>query len=184
LPLRFDFARPLMLLVVAIGLVVGAVTVTKVAETMSGAKPAVTPGRASSIVWANRVFDSKQQLGRWLRSRGTTYHSWKARYPAAAAVLEHRPPPAPATVAAVAAAPPRTTAVAAAAVSHGGHALRDAIIGLLVAVTLACAAAALLPEQLLARFPAVARTVVPHRELLLAGAAALSVGLLVGAVLT
>jgi hypothetical protein len=49
---------------------------------------------------------------------------------------------------------------------------------------IACAVAAALPGTVAYRFPAVAQRVVPHRDLLLASAAALVVGLVIGTALT
>ena len=154
----------------------------KVAQTIAGAKPAVETGRPTSIVWASRVFDSSAQLRHWLRSRGASYVAWESRYPAAAAVLERRPAP---TAKVTTTSPPPVHAVAAAATSPSGHGyLRDIMLALLAAAGAACAAAAATPAPVLVRFPTVARAVLPHRDLLFAGAAALTVGLLVGAVLT
>lgn len=171
-----------MLLLIVAAVVAVAISWAKVAQTIAGAKPAVAPGRPTSIVWANRVFDSSAQLRRWLRSRGSSYVAWEQRYPSAAAILERRPAP---TVEATTTSPPATHAVAAAATSSSGHGyLRDVILALLAAACAACAVAAATPTPVLMRFPGVAQAVVPHRELLLAGAAALTVGLLVGAVLT
>jgi hypothetical protein len=182
LTLRFRHHRPLMLMLAAAAAVAVGVSWAKVAQTIAGAKPAVAPARPTAIVWANRVFDSSTQLRRWLRSHGSSYLAWERRYPAAAAVLERRPPP---TVEVTTERPPPTHAVAAAATSSSGHAyLRDAILALLAALGVACAAVAATPTPVLVRFPGIARTVVPHRELLFAGAAALTIGLLVGAVLT
>lgn len=183
LTLRIRHHRPLMLLLVAAAVAAVVISWTKVAQTIAGAKPAVAPGRPTSIVWANRVFDSSAQLRRWLRSRGSSYVAWERRYPSAAAILERRPVP---TVKETTTVPPASHAVAAAAASSArGHGyLRDVILALLAAAGAACAVAAATPTPVLVRFPGVAQAVVPHRELLLAGAAALTVGLLVGAVLT
>jgi hypothetical protein len=181
--LRFRHHRLPALVLGAAALVAVGISWAKVAQTIADARPTVAPGRPSAIVWANRVFASSGQLRRWLRSRGASYGAWEARYPAAAAVLERRPPPA--AVEATTVAPPAVHAVAAASNSSPGHGyLRDVLLGLLAAACAACAAAAAAPAPVLMRFPGVARAVVPHRELLLAGAAALTVGLLVGAVLT
>jgi hypothetical protein len=183
LTLRIRHHRPLMLLLVAAAVVAVVISWAKVAQTIAGAKPAVEPGRPTSIVWANRVFDSSAQLRRWLRSRGSSYVSWERRYPSAAAILERRP--APAAEVTTTSKPPVTHAVAAAVTSSSGSGyLRDVILALLAAACAACAAAAVTPTPVLARYPGIAQAVVPHRELLLAGAAALSIGLLVGAVLT
>lgn len=184
LAVRLLHARSLMLAVVVLGLVAAGWSWARVAQTIAGAKPAVAPGHVSAIVWANRVFDSRADFRRWLRSRGSTYVSWRQRYPAAAAVLEHRPAQPPRTFGVAAALSNKHAAAPSVSASSHGHFLRDALMAMLVAAALLCAAAAALPEQVLARSPALARRVVPHRELLLAGATALGAGLLVGAVFT
>lgn len=180
--LRFVPVRPLILAVLVLGLLAAAVSWALVARTIAGAKPSVASGRATAIVWADRVFDTRAEFRRWLQSHGGTYVAWRERYPAAAAVLEHRSFVA-APVKRVAAARSRPARVAAAQ-STGSSVLRDLILGVLVAAAIAFTLAALAPVTLLARIPALARAVVPHRELLLAGAAALAIGLVVGAVLT
>src|SRR5207248_8563148 len=72
-PVTVRSGQAWMLALIAVGLVAVGASWAKVAKEFSGARPAVAPGRASAIVWANRVFDSQSQLRRWLRSRGTTY---------------------------------------------------------------------------------------------------------------
>jgi hypothetical protein len=47
----------------------------------------------TAVVWNDRVFVSKAELTRWLRSRGTTYIQWAKRHARAQAILEHRPLP-------------------------------------------------------------------------------------------
>jgi hypothetical protein len=186
LTVRFHPTRGLMLVVVAIGIVAIGLSWAKVAQTFLDAKPSIAPVQPSAIVWSGRVFQSRAELTRWLHSRGATYVAWRQRYPTAAAVLEHRPPPAakPAARPAEPVAAP-AGAVAPASTASGGHGvLRALILALLVAAAAVCAAAAALPAFVLQRHPAVARAVVPHRELLIGGAAALTVGVLVGALMT
>jgi hypothetical protein len=188
--LRSFSVRHLTLILIAIGLVAVGVTWTKVTQTISHAKPVVVASPPpSAIVWADRVFASPEAFKGWLRSHGATYAEWKRHYPAAASVIEHRRFAAPATAsshqsAPRAAAAHRTAPAATPNTAHGHGYLRDSILGILVAFTVGCALAAALPTVLLARYPALARTIVPHRELLLAGAAALTIGLLVGGILT
>ena len=50
-------------------------------------------GKPTGVVWDDRVFVSKAELRRWLRSRGSTYVRWAQRHAGAQAVLEHRPLP-------------------------------------------------------------------------------------------
>jgi hypothetical protein len=187
--LRSFSVRHLTLILIAIGLAAVGVTWTKVSQTISHAKPVVVASPPpSAIVWADRVFASPEAFKGWLRSRGATYAEWKRHYPAAASVIEHRRFAAPATASsrqsATAAAAHGTAPAATPKTAHGRGYLRDSILGILVAFAVGCALAAALPTVLLARYPALARTIVPHRELLLAGAAALTIGLLVGGILT
>src|SRR4051794_30966650 len=39
--------------------------------------------QATSIVWADRVFETERDLARWLRARGVNYRVWARRHPAA-----------------------------------------------------------------------------------------------------
>jgi hypothetical protein len=52
-----------------------------VTRELVDAKPVVTRGHATAVVWADRVFTSKGKLARWLRSRGATYGRWAATHP-------------------------------------------------------------------------------------------------------
>jgi hypothetical protein len=38
----------------------------------------------TSLVWANRVFVSRDELAKWLESRGAAYDAWAAHHPSAA----------------------------------------------------------------------------------------------------
>jgi hypothetical protein len=60
------------------------------------ARPAVQSDglQPTAVVWAGRVFPSEADLGRWLRSRGSSLEAWRAAHPGGAAVLGHRPAPA------------------------------------------------------------------------------------------
>ena len=50
------------------------------------AKPAVSaPARA--IVWNDRVFFDREQLAKWLHSRGASYDAWVAHHPRPAVVI-------------------------------------------------------------------------------------------------
>jgi hypothetical protein len=50
-----------------------------VGHRLSEDRPA--PVRASSVIWAGRVFVDSASLGRWLRARGGSYDVWAARHP-------------------------------------------------------------------------------------------------------
>jgi hypothetical protein len=68
----------------ALGMAVAAVQVV-------GSKPVPPTGRATSVVWADRVYSSRHELAHWLRAHGTTYRSWATNHPASAAILSGRP---------------------------------------------------------------------------------------------
>jgi hypothetical protein len=205
----YHVRRALALLLVLLGLVVAALTWARVVHTISNPKPVASTEHATSIVWADRVFQSRADLGRWLRSHGATYAGWLKQHPVEGAVLEHRPvsTAAPqraaqgssATVttrtAAPAKHPHRTTAprpgITAAATkpaparaqSPGGSSFGRIFIGLLALLAAACALAASLPRAVCNRFPNLARGIAPYRPVLLAGAGALMIGIFAGAAL-
>ena len=62
--------------------------------------------RPNSLVWAERVFPSKQSFEKWLRARGASYATWASRHPSAKVVfdggdvrvLSEAPTPQPAKV--------------------------------------------------------------------------------------
>ena len=54
--------------------------------------PASAP--AQSIVWNNRVFFDREQLAKWLHSRGASFDVWAANHPQPAAVVPQVKPPA------------------------------------------------------------------------------------------
>jgi len=76
--------RVLFVPLAAVGFAFALVTA---ATELIKAEPPPAPA-ATSIVWADRVFSSKHDLARWLKSRGATYDEWSAHHPAASSVLE------------------------------------------------------------------------------------------------
>jgi hypothetical protein len=76
--------RPLVILVVApalaLGIVAGAVGVV-------GPLPEPKQ-RATSLIWADRVFTSREELAAWLESKGASYELWAQRHAAAARTFE------------------------------------------------------------------------------------------------
>ena len=52
------------------------------------ASPVISSARPASIVWNGTVFSSREQLERWLHSRGASYAEWAARHPADRKILE------------------------------------------------------------------------------------------------
>jgi len=49
---------------------------------------AATSTDQGGVVWAGRVFDTRDQLADWLEERGRSYDDWAARHPKAASRLE------------------------------------------------------------------------------------------------
>jgi hypothetical protein len=174
--------RLLTLLLTVVGLAGVGFTWAKVAQTISDAGPVGSSSiRPTAIAWDDRVFQTPSALRRWLRSRGVDYVEWKRKHPVANALVEHRP---------VRVSRPRPTvsphsAVRVATSARGsGFPVRDVSLAIVLVLLIACAVAAALPGTVAYRFPAVAQRVVPHRDLLLASAAALVVGLVIGTALT
>jgi hypothetical protein len=169
-----------------------------VIRTLREVRPVPSPGRPSAVVWADRVFQSPAELRRWLRSRGGSYESWSRGHPKAWATLEHLPVPREPVTAAPTktpravkkAAPTLKTAtpskparkVAATSVAPARSAFAHYMIVLLACVATLCLAAAGLPASVGRRAPALGRLVVGNRPFLLAAAAAVYVGLVVGLV--
>lgn len=166
----------LALVVIVLGLGAVGLIWAKVALTITDARPVSSPAsQPVAIVWADRVFQTHAALRRWLSSRGASYGDWMRRHPAVNALAE-RPP----THAAKAKPPPANRAPATA----GRFSARDVSLAILALLAVVCAGAVALPAAVLDRFPGVARSVVPHRDLLLAGAVALVVGLVIGIALS
>jgi hypothetical protein len=91
LPLHlFQLHRPVAFLLLATALGAVALSWTRVVQTIYDAKPVPVLGRATSVVWGDRVFGSRAELARWLRSRGVSYDAWSKKHPLASAVVEHR----------------------------------------------------------------------------------------------
>jgi hypothetical protein len=179
--------------------VVGAAVVTwgMVVRTLREVRPVSTPGRPSAVVWGDRVFQSPAELRGWLRSRGGSYESWRLTHPKARATLEHLPvrrepvttartqkPPAARTTAPAVktAAPSKPARVAATSVAPARSAFAHFMIVLLACLATLCLAAAVLPASVGRHAPALGRLVVGNRPFLLAAAAAVYIGLVVGLV--
>jgi hypothetical protein len=60
----------------ALGLVVGA-------DRFVG-PPTLAAAQPTGLVWADRVFTSRQDLAHWLQARGSSYEGWAARHPGVA----------------------------------------------------------------------------------------------------
>jgi hypothetical protein len=187
--------RSFALFLLAAALVVVALSWSRVAQTIFDAKPVPVTGRATAVVWGDRVFGSRTKLAAWLHARGASYQGWSRKHRVASAVIEHRPvKPAPRPAAArpahVAPRPHPVQKVAAAkqtapatARPSGGSALRQILVALIILLAAVCAWGALLPSVFRERFPKLAFSVGRYRELFLTGAVALVVGLVVGVAL-
>jgi hypothetical protein len=66
----------------AFGLVAGA-------TALVGRGPPPAP-RPTGVVWADRVFTTRRDLGAWLEARGSNYSVWAVRHPALASTFEVR----------------------------------------------------------------------------------------------
>ena len=187
--------RPIAFLLLATALGAVALTWTRVVQTISDAKPVPAGGRATSVVWGDRVFGSRADLAHWLRSRGVSYDAWSKKHPVAGAVVEHRrvkraarsaparkaqpaPRPASSQVHQGAAATEQTRPAAAA--PSGDSLFRRLLVAMLVLLAAACAWGAAFPTVFRHRFPSLAWSVGRYRELFLTGAVALVVGLVIG----
>jgi flagellar basal body-associated protein FliL len=64
----------------------------RVAHTLQTAKPVKVPTihPVTGIIWAGRVFNTKQEMANWLHDRGASYVRWEQHNPDLARVLETR----------------------------------------------------------------------------------------------
>jgi hypothetical protein len=85
---RFNIGtvRALAVLVLAPAFALGAVAG---AAGIVGGKPTEVERQPASLIWANRVFVTQDDLAKWLESRGATYETWAALHPSAAQAFEH-----------------------------------------------------------------------------------------------
>jgi hypothetical protein len=58
-----------------------------VGRTLANPQAAVSPVRASGVVWGGRVFSSRHPLRHWLHVHGVAYSVWSRRHPPAAETL-------------------------------------------------------------------------------------------------
>jgi hypothetical protein len=180
-----NLRRALVVLVIAAALAATGAVWARVVHTISSTRPVASSLKATSIVWGDRVFQSRPDLTGWLHARGATYVRWGINHPAARDLLEHRKPTkhenvrhAKPTTSTVARAPSDPTAAA------SGFPFERTLVALLAVLALACVLAASFPGALRYRYPELTRRIVPHRDLFLAGAAALVIGLVAGVVLS
>jgi hypothetical protein len=175
----------LVLLLTAAALAATGIVWARVVDKLSNAAPPASPLKATSVVWGDRVFQSAPDLAGWLHAHGATYRGWSGNHPAARDRLERRtPPPARAATTAVRHAPPAARKPVPRASSSTGFRFERGLVGLLVVLAAACAVAGSLPASVLYRFPRLTRTIVPRRDMLFAGAAALLLGVVAAVVLS
>jgi hypothetical protein len=184
--------RAFTVMLAVLGLLAVGLTWAQVVRKISDATPPSSPVEATSVVWGDLVFRTPKQLTVWLRVHGIAYSVWSTRHPIASGALEHRPP-----AIAVQGPPPQPAAAAARAARHAerqppsppataggaGSPWKTVVVALLTLLAAAAAWAALFPSFLRYRYPDLARSLADHRDLLLAGAAALTIGILAGVVL-
>jgi hypothetical protein len=177
-----NLRQALVVLVIAAALAATGAVWARVVHTISSTRPVASSLKATSIVWGDRVFQSRPDLTGWLHARGATYVRWGINHPAARDLLEHRKPTKHENVRH--AKPTTDPARAASAGSASGFPFERTLVALLAVLALACVLAASFPGALRYRYPELTRRIVPHRDLFLAGAAALVIGLVAGVVLS
>ena len=182
--------RAFTVMLAVLGLLAVGLTWAQVVRKISDATPPSSPVGATSVVWGDLVFRTPKQLTVWLRFHGIAYSVWSTRHPLASGALEHRPPaiavqgppPQPAGTRAAHHAvrqAPSTPATG----SGAGSPWKTVVVALLALLAAAAAWAALFPSFLRYRYPDLARSLAAHRDLLLAGATAVTIGILAGVVL-
>jgi hypothetical protein len=182
LPFELYYVRRAFTVMLAVlGLLAVGLTWAQVVRKIADATPPSSPVEATSVVWGDLVFQTPRQLNTWLRVHGVAYSVWSGRHPFASSSLEHRPlhiarqgPPLQPAAATSASAPK------AEASSGTGFPTKTLVIALLALLAAAAALAASAPGALRYRHPEVAHSIADHRDLLLAGAAALLIGIVTG----
>ena len=184
-----NLRQALVLLVMGAALVVTGIVWARVVPTLSNSRPVTSSLKATSVVWGDLVFQSRPDLTHWLHAHGATYVRWGTNHPAARDRLEHR---THAKQAVRQTKPPASTVIrsrphpttAAPAGSSSGFPFERTLVALLALLAAACVVAASFPAALQQRYPTLTRRIVPHRDVFLAGAAALVIGIVAGVVLT
>jgi hypothetical protein len=184
-----NLRQVLVLLVMGAALAATGIVWARVVRTISNSRPVASSLKATSVVWGDLVFQSRADLTHWLHAHGATYVRWSVNHPAARDRLEHR---APARQAIRQTKPPTSTVIrsrphpttAASASSSSGFPFERTVVGLLALLAAAFVLAASLPAALQYRYPSLARRIVPHRDVFLAGAAAVVICIVAGVVLS
>lgn len=193
---RLGFGVTAILAVLAITMVW-----THLVHTLLHPEPVTSTLAPHSLVWHGRVFSDRDELAAWLRSRGSGYKKWARTHPAAAAVFD------PGAVQQTAARTPKKAAGAARskktskeaaatpptrsfeAVGGGdtgrswwplGLAVLASFLALLTMATPVLIRNAIMPGRLVPSASVIAQ----HQVQLIAAAATLAFGILVGVVLS
>ena len=179
--------RALSAVALLITVAVVAIAWAHVVRTIQSAHPAPTRARATAVAWGDRVFVSRAELARWLRSRGVAYSTWARSHASSAGIIDPSLRKRAAAGhsahtrqhAAALKAPVKTPSIIqAAAPSHGP--LRSLLVFAALLVGVLCLLVAVLPRLEPARraWPRVVRTA-PYGTFLVATGAAVLGGLLI-----
>lgn len=171
-----------------------AISWAAVVRTIQSAHPAPTRARATAVAWGDRVFASRAELARWLRSRGATYSAWARTHATSAGIIDpsvraraasirkraaarHSAHPRPH---AAAKAPQTSSPVTQAAAPSHGHLIRSLLVLAALLVGVLCFLVAVLPwlEPARRRWPGLIRTT-PYGSFLIATGTAVLGGLLI-----
>jgi hypothetical protein len=180
--------RALSAVALLVTVAVVAIAWARVVRTIQSAHPAPTQARATAVAWGDRVFASRVELARWLRSRGVAYSTWARNHASSAGIIDpslrkraaarrsvHIRPHATALK-----APVKTPSIIQAAAPSHGHLLRSLLVFAALLVGLFCLLGAVLPRLEPARraWPGLVRAV-PYGTFLVATGAAVLGGLLI-----
>jgi len=180
--------RALSAVALLVTIAVVAISWAAVVRTIQSAHPAPTRGRATAVAWGDRVFASRAELARWLRSRGVSYSVWAHNHVSSAGIIDpsvrksaaarHSAHPRP--HAAAVKAPPKSSSITQAAAPSRAHLLRSLLVFAALLVGTLCLLVAVLPRLEPARraWPGLLRTA-PYGSFLVAAGAAVLGGLLI-----
>jgi hypothetical protein len=72
---------------VIVAVVVLGISLYFLGKTLHDVQPVRSDASARSVVWANRVFLTREPLAHWLHVRGVGYRVWAERHPRAARAM-------------------------------------------------------------------------------------------------
>jgi hypothetical protein len=178
--------RALSAVALVVTVAVLAIVWASVVRTIQSAHPAPTRTPATAVAWGDRVFASRAELARWLRSRGAGYSTWARNHASSAGIID---PSVRKRAAARHSARTRPRAAAVKAPGKGtssidgpshGHLLRSLLVFAALLVGVLCLVAAALPrlEPVRRLWPGLVRTA-RYGSFFVATGAALLGGLLI-----